>query len=489
MGLVRLFMDNELFFSFDSNENPKDYNLQSMKLSEEVNTLSHLSITFLFTHPLLKKIIPRKSTFVLTDDNECLFIGKVLTLSRNMSNEVSIDLEDLLGFLRDIVRPGPEYMSKTGNAAYVPYSSSGDFDVEDPKETYSKVFYSVNDILKKKNYNSLYTIPDGKALAYIVDPESGVVEVDVPVQNDDGTYDGDDELSNENASGIAAFKNWLSVLYDDVNTAAGGVITTEVKGILSGVGTTGVTYAITDYYVWYHMKPMYANWIRDSFGSLSKPSYADPPEFEYGVNLLDFELEPAVNDPTTAIAPSGTYRPGDIDETWLVMLDKSYTDYAVEHPKAVQKYGRIEKNLDFGQLEGEYGLYSQAQAKLKEICTEFVNERLGAFGDRITITGVDPYYMGKSEGRIHLLSLPHVVSVPHDIDLYDYCLSYEIDFFNHDKDRYIIGPFIPSNYFDYKVSNVKQKAIESIKANGESARKETGGLYVNSSRITGSQRI
>ena len=488
MGLIRLFMDNELFFSFDSAENPKDYNLQSMKLSEEVNTLSRLSISFLFTHPLFSKIVPRKSTFILTDDDKCLFIGKVLTMSRSMSNDVSIDLEDLLGFLRDIVRPGSEYSSIAGSSSYKPYED--DFWYEETGETYSSVFYSVNDLLKQANYNSLYTVPDGKALSYWVDPDTGLPNEDIPIRQVDGTYGGEDELSRENASEIAAFKNWLSVLYDDVNSHAGGVITTEIRGTLSGVGTQAVKYTISKYFVWYHLKPMLANLVRDSFGALSNPSYGDSPEFEYGSNILDFELEPAVNDPTTAIVPSGTYKPSGIDETRLVMLDASYDgDYAVVHNKAVLKYGRIEKNLDFGHLEGEYSSYSQARAELKRICTDYVEERLGAFGDRITLTGIDPYYMGRSQNRIRLLSLSHVVSSPHNIDLYDYCLSYEVDFFNHDRDRYIIGPFVPSNYFDYKASNAKQNAIGVTRILGVFSKRETGGLYVDSSFVTDSQRV
>jgi hypothetical protein len=112
VGTIRLFMDNTLFFSFNEAENQKDYSLLSMKLKEEVNTLSHLTITTLFNHPRVKQIVPRKSTFVLTDGDTCEFIGKVLSISRNMSNEVTIEIEDLLGCLRDIVRPGWEYMSR-----------------------------------------------------------------------------------------------------------------------------------------------------------------------------------------------------------------------------------------------------------------------------------------------------------------------------------------------------------------------------------------
>lgn len=484
MGLIRLFMDNALYFSFDETENPKDYSLLSLRLSEEVNTLSHLTLSSLFTHPRIKTIIPRKSTFVLTDDEHCMFIGKVLTISRNMANEVTIEVEDLLGFLRDIIRPGYEYTSRT-STKYQPYEFNG-FSPDEFHDTFSSVYYEVNTYMKQKYYNSLYTIPNGKALLHTdtgdqdYDDGIAVEQIDVPVANTDGSYD--DEISNRDATNIAAFKNWLSAIYDDVNAEAGGVITTNARGTLSGIGTKNVKYVISDYTIWYKLKPLKDNKNRDAHGALPKPSYSTSPDFEFGNNLIDFEIEPAVNDPTTAIAPTGVYKWPDEDQGRLVMLDKSYSDFAIEHAKAVEKYGRIEKNIDFSEV-GTFNLYTDAQNALYQRCSTFVNDRLGAFGDRITVTGIDKYYLGKTEGRIRLLSMVHVLSSPHDVDIYDYCLSYEVDFFNHDKDKYIVGPFIPSNYFEYKSTNVKRKSVESIIANGEQYKKETGGLYSNNSYV------
>ena len=312
------------------------------------------------------------------------------------------------------------------------------------------------------------------------DDDIAVEQIDVPVANTDGTYD--DEISNRDATNIAAFKNWLSAIYDDVNAEAGGVITTNARGTLSGIGTKNVKYVISDYTIWYKLKPLKDNKNRDAHGELPKPSYSTSPDFEFGNNLIDFEIEPAVNDPTTAIAPTGVYKWPDEDQGRLVMLDKSYSDFAIEHVKAVEKYGRIEKNIDFSEV-GTFNLYTDAQNALYQRCSTFVNDRLGAFGDRITVTGIDKYYLEKTESRIRLLSMVHVLSPSHDVDIYDYCLSYEVDFFNHDKDKYIVGPFIPSNYFEYKSTNVKRKSVESIIANGEQYKKETGGLYSNNSYV------
>lgn len=492
MGTIRLFMDNALFFSFNDAENSKDYSLLSMKLSEEVNTLSHLSLTALFTHPRIREIIPRKSTFVLTDDNECMFIGKVLTISRNMSNEVSIEVEDLLGFLRDILRPGYEYTSRT-DTRYQSYEFNG-LTPDEFHDTISSVYYDVywKGYLKAAYYNSLYTIPNGKALRhvdngndYTISPAS--LDIDVPRSQSDGTYL-NDEISNKDATNIAAFKNWLSVLYDDVNAEAGGVIIPKALGSVSEVGTKSVDYTISEYTIWYMLKPLQDNQNRDSHGALQKPSYQTEPDFEFGKNLIEFEIEPAVNDPTTAIVPTGTYKWPNEDQGRLVMLDQNYNDYAVMHEKAALKYGRIEKNIDFSDI-GVFNLYADAQSALRIKCLEFVNQRLGAFGDRITVTGIDKYYLGKSESRIKLLSMAHVVSSPHDVDIYDYCLSYEVDFFNHERDKYIIGPFIPSNYFEYKSTNVKRKAAEEIIANGEQYKRETGGLYTDNSYVRSVQYL
>lgn len=474
-------MDNALFFSFNEAENPKDYSLLSMKLQEEVNSLSHLSISFLFTHPRAKSIVQRRSTFVLTDNDECLFMGKVLSISRNMSNEVSVEVEDFLGFLRDIIRPGYDYMARTDSRYAI--QDSADLWTDADAVTFSTVYYQeLRNLLKQSKYNSMYTVPDGKALWSTQAPS------DEPptTEGDTGDY-GEYDISKKDATNVASFKNWLSVLYDDVNAEGSGVITTDVDGSISNVGSSSVKYTISHYTIYYNKEPMKANANRNAQGELTRPTWLTP-DFEYGVNLLDFEVEPAVNDPTTAIAPSGMYKWSTEDQGRLVMRDKNYSDYCLTHAKAIEKYGRIEKNIDFSEV-GIANTYTDGQRLLNEACTKFINERLGAFGDRITVTGIDPYWMNKSSKRLGLLSLTYVTSSPHDVDIYDYCLSREVDFFDHKNDRYIIGPFIPANYFDYKSSNAKRKAVESIIANGETYKKETGGLYSDNSYVRAVQTI
>ena len=166
------------------------------------------------------------------------------------------------------------------------------------------------------------------------------------------------------------------------------------------------------------------------------------------------------------------------------MRDTGVNSYSLRNVNAANKYGRIEKNIDFGYI-GEFNYYSDAQRELTNRCNKFVDERLGAFGNRITVTGIDLYYLNDPNHTkaIQLIDLVHVVSAPHDIDIYDYCLSREIDFFNHENDQYIIGPFIPSNYFEYTNTNVKRKNVEQIIAVGSDYKKETGGLYTDNSYV------
>jgi hypothetical protein len=230
--------------------------------------------------------------------------------------------------------------------------------------------------------------------------------------------------------------------------------------------------------------PLYKNKQRNANGELTKPYYSTPPDFKFGLNLLNFEVEPAVNDPLTAIAPTGTYKWPNESQQRLVMLDTNSNGYRIAHTAASQKYGIIEKNIDFGYI-GDYDNYSDAQNALRNLCNKFISERLGAFGNRVTITGIDPYYLNDSNHpySIKLRTLVHVLSLPHDIDIYDYCLSREIDYFNHENDQFIIGPFIPSNYFEYSNTNVKRKTVEQIIASGSRYKKETGGLYVDNSYV------
>lgn len=494
VGTIRLFMDNALFFSFNEVENQKNYSLLSMKLKEEVNTLSHLTITTLFNHPRVKQIVQRKSTFVLTDDAKCLFVGKVLTISRNMSNEVTIEIEDLLGCLRDRVRPGYEYEVRT-NSDYNTKEIGDGLYVGGRTDTITSLYYDTNDILNSNIYNSLYTIPSGTALVRrydstgLHDDEQGdeiIVQPTDPPIAETGNIDCEfyADLSKKDATNVAAFKNYLSVLYDDVNAEAGGVIIPFYGGSLSSIGTTSVKYVINDFTIWYYLHPKNANKYRTANGELKNGTYSSNIYFNFGKNILNFEVEPAVNDPVTYIAPSGTYKIPNDSSQRLVMRDTGQNSYSIGNSNAYKKYGRIEKNIDFGYI-GEFNNYSSAQAELNSRCTKFINERLGGFGNRVTVTGIDPYYFDETANTdmIRLLSLVHVVSAPHDVDIFDFCLSREVDFFNHESDQYIIGPFIPSNYFEYSNTNVKRKTVEQIIADGAQYKKETGGLYTDNSYV------
>lgn len=501
VGTIRLFMDNALFFSFNEAENQKDYSLLSMKLKEEVNTLSHLTITTLFNHPRVRQIVQRKSTFVLTDGDRCEFIGKVLSISRNMSNEVTIEIEDLLGCLRDIVRPGWEYTQRAKlGTKFDPQIFDG-ISTYAGHDTYSTIFYQeLPNVLKPSVYNSFYTIPNGDV--WIDEPNTSAggastisdgsdeiiypAPVDNPVAEEgmEGPDYGDYEISKRDATNVAAFKNYLSVIYDDINTEGSGIAYPVVEGSISGSGTTSVKYTIATYTLHYTRMPLYKNKQRNANGELAKPYYSTPSDFEFGVNLLNFEVEPAVNDPVTAIAPTGSYKWPNEDQQRLVMLDENQSNYRIVYTPASQKYGIIEKNIDFGYI-GNYNDYSAAQTALRQLCNKFMSERLGAFGDRVTVTGIDPYYLNDSNHSLPIKprTLTHVVSSPHSIDIFDYCLSREIDFFNHEGDQYIIGPFIPANYFEYSNTNIKRKTVEQIIASGTQYKKETGGLYTDNSYV------
>lgn len=491
--MIRLFMDNALFFSFNEQENSADYSLLSLKLSEEVNTLSHLSLTTLFTHPRLPLIVQRKSTFVLADDNECMFIGKVLTISKNMSNEVQIEVEDLLGCLRDQVEPGYEFESRTPGSVYR-YEDYNGLVSDNQTYNYLNLFFKVNNGLQNqiyKGYNSLYTIPNGdvnihygyNSINEINDDEFFIQDPLDLVSNI--TLDNSAKAFKDDASNTGAFKDKLSLLFDDMNSHIGGIAYPKMTGHLSGTGTTNVKYIIDSFEIIYSLEEKSLNQFRTNGGALPSPyvDYTSDFDFDFGVNILNFEIEPAVNDPVSAIAPTGTYCVSSNDtSTRLVMLDNNYPNPYVINAKAYNKYGFICKNMDFGNV-GTYNTYASAQSKLQSIAATFVNERLSPFGDRITITGIDPYYLGKSGTRKKLRSLIHVHSTFHKLDMIDYCLSYEVDFFNHENDKYIVGPFVPTNYLEYKSTNIKQKSIEHIIVNGEEFKKETGSLYVSSSNI------
>lgn len=105
--MLRLFMNGDLFWSADPRDNPSiDYAIFSLKSSHKIDDIDTMSFTILITHPLYSKIIEKRTTFLLHDE-EVLFLGKVVNIQRTYDFRVEIQCEEWIGATKDdVFSPG-----------------------------------------------------------------------------------------------------------------------------------------------------------------------------------------------------------------------------------------------------------------------------------------------------------------------------------------------------------------------------------------------
>ena len=474
--MLRLYLDGNGFFSFDQTENKSGHMITSLKLKKEINTLSELTFTVFMSHPLYNSIKIKRSCIALIDkvDNttfKCLFLGKVRSIKRNlMTWTAEVDCEDLLGCLRDsIVIPGPSSWT-----LYDPVTFESYYNELDPP-TYRKAckavrdafFYSSTSIKQCKfGYNANMNLPS------------------VSFNVDDIYDDKIDEMFTESC----LFDDYLSLLYDQIIQHTSAVILTSanVRPSPRPDNYNTSTLYVESYNVNYDTA------IRDAArdvntGKIEDKPAMDDPDFKYGENIINISEDEAIDEIVSVIVPYGTLevKNGANAGTHNIFLKSGYRYDAhgfVANPNEdvtdslVAKYGYIGvpvnfetfqkyTNTQYQDLSSEIG---HAAEDLFYKAEDWARERLRVFSNKYTVNGVDKYFINGTNrfGRpidigdilhININGLLGIEEDPedpgeYDGDIYDFCLSLEIDFFDHENDTYIIGPYITDNMLEYKAS-------------------------------------
>ena len=211
--------------------------------------------------------------------------------------------------------------------------------------------------------------------------------------------------------------------------------------------------------------------------------------FVFGQNIFDLSVEPFIDDMVSGIYLKGT----DSEGTPFIMYTGSGSNAKkkIINKTLVGKIGIKLKEIDFGSVPRIYYGYNNVNDKItssNEIwqkATSWANKHLVDYGDKYTITGIDNYWLDDKlfyrcaiyENEYYIddeidetvmddiYTVPlglnitsvgsyvKIISQPHKLYVAGTCLSKEIDYFNHTNDKYIIGPYIKDNVYDYKLSN------------------------------------
>lgn len=454
--MIRLFADTYLYFSFNATEHDSlsygdRYVITALTREKEVNSLSSISFTTMMDHPRFSSLVPKRTLIVLLDDNRCLFIGKVATIKKNIfQGTAEVECEEILGCLRD---------------SCVVDNISKEYDDMQFEYQYSELLHiGLSGMTNEQTWgtNTKLGYNCSTWLPYAI-----------------ASINGDTMLNAYTVENISG-NDFLELIYSTVLPWTGGILRLTASDF--NYNSANKRHTVTEdskinliYDV--GIRNANANRVNGILPASQKPSRHD---FVYGENIINIDSEPSQKYPISAILPYGTYTEtvGNQERPlWLFMA-------GIAHPYIYSSdsetlIGKVAKSIDFGNV-GKFAVtdLSSAVNKLKDLATDWVNNHLRQYQDKMIVTGIDKYYIygySTSLGReIDVGDIIRIEAEPYNIDYYDYCLSLKVDYFNHENDQYVIGPYIPENELDYKVSNFIAKADQKKKSVKNKKNKKKG---------------
>ena len=178
--------------------------------------------------------------------------------------------------------------------------------------------------------------------------------------------------------------------------------------------------------------------------------------FEFGENLLDVTIENAINKYITVYGVYAEDKVGRI----IGSAENSYKSDAL-----IQKYGVQRGVVDLGRIDIDYlSSISNFNAELDRKRLIWTETHLKDYGNKLTVKGLDGYYINAPkffiDGVPQYYDKPvfigeaiRVTSQPHNLNQANICLSMSIDYFDHQNDQYIIGPYLTDDVYDPKITD------------------------------------
>ena len=96
--MLRVFLNKTLFWSADENELTPNHAIFSLKTREEINAIGTMMFTISPNHPRKTELKIRRATFLLADDDNILFVGRLTDLVQNFNFMIDCTVSDMMNF-------------------------------------------------------------------------------------------------------------------------------------------------------------------------------------------------------------------------------------------------------------------------------------------------------------------------------------------------------------------------------------------------------
>ena len=164
--------------------------------------------------------------------------------------------------------------------------------------------------------------------------------------------------------------------------------------------------------------------------------YSDYPntasqEINFGINLLDFTKDWDMSDIATVILPRGKQVEAEEGEqkTYVTIKSVNGGNEYLKNDTAYNTYGRIERIVDFSDVEDPATLLKMARAYLRGMQFDTMT---------LNVSAVDLHHLDPNIVKFSLLDIVHCVSKPHGLDKNFPITEKEIDINSPSNTKYTI---------------------------------------------------
>lgn len=499
--MLRLFMNKTIFWSADESEISPAHGIFSLKTTEEVNTIGTMTFTIASSHPRYKEMKIRRSIFLLADDNNVLFVGRLVDYKENFNFMVEITVNDMMDVLSSITSSyyiySGGYWQNLYGTSVVPTKNRAPIEAFINNEVIGHAFSSnlFGNLIDWPNFPQIQN-------GYIEEPKD--VSGNPITDSEDFFY----ELGNNLFETITNvyLKNSNSLVL--ISYGNGSVSTESNQVTYSGFSMYfNVVSNIMDVKIPYNTFTNYGN-CRDFF--------------ELGDNIIEFTTETIDDEKVSGIIPFfNDNRENSTHEAYIdgentteygdaIYLGGYFSQKVIQNQGLFDKYGLNYISVDFGDaLDGasdsdeedrlrekaetymflRYRNYTTSKYTVKAIDHYYIPDQevpekpvlpetedgdyiigYDEYGDPIIVSPtVDPeveeyeefdintfYVEGRYLGNMPIMIADPVLlySKPHGVYVTLPCLAKEVDYFNHSNDSYVLSPYCPEDYLDPKMVNV-----------------------------------
>lgn len=366
MYKIVYYTGNTLELIYNSTLNNNE--IESALFRNAVNSVGSLTLKILPSHSAYSRLKILKGIIILYRFDKIIFKGRIYNVLIDDYNVKTVEIEGILGVLNDtILKP-------------YKYNSSNSIDGSISTDKFGNWLYQISNNHNKQTTTSTNFF----------------------------TYEVSDDLKDISFS---CSSSRYSTTWEEIS-----------ERFIKGLGG----------YLWIEYGDNIATTENDILHFESELSASNPQQIRYAVNLMSIKRKYSADDFATAILPLGAKYKDEVGtehRTSIYSVNEGNDEFLIDG-EAVEKYGRINKVVEFDGVS--------SPAELLELSKKKLTEYLLLSGE-LTISAVDLSLQNNSENYFDIGQRIRVISSPHNVDTTVMLTEAEIELTKPQDGTYTLG--------------------------------------------------